>query len=77
MTSKPIEKSKELLTRLREAKDVVDRAKKVEKGEESVFKAKERKLGDTIKEYKDMVQRSYRQAVEELTSLCEMHSATR
>jgi hypothetical protein len=54
----------ELLARLKEAKDAVDRARKVEKGEASILSAKERKLGDTIKEYKDMVQQSARQIVE-------------
>jgi hypothetical protein len=59
-----VKRGMELLTRLKEAKEAVDQAKKVEKGEACVLKAKERKLGDTIKEYKDMVAKSFRQAVE-------------
>lgn len=58
------QEAKDLVTRLKEAKEAVDHAQKVDKGEASVFEAKERKLGDTIKEYKDMVAQSYRQAVE-------------
>jgi len=59
-----IEQGKELLLRLKAAKKAVERAKEVEKGEKSVFNVAERKLTDTIKEYKDMVAQSYRQAVE-------------
>lgn len=59
-----VQQAMDLLSRLKQAKDAVDHAKKVEKGEASVFRAAERKLGDTINEYKDMVARSYRQAVE-------------
>jgi hypothetical protein len=59
-----LKKTLDLLTRLREAKEAVDHAKKVGKGEASVLKANERTLGDTIREYRDMVAQSYRQAVE-------------
>ncbi len=56
--------AKELLDRVKEAKKAVDDAKKVAKGDEPLFKAAERKLGDTVKEYKDMVAKSYQQAVD-------------
>jgi hypothetical protein len=59
-----IEQVKTPLTRLKEAKDDYDRAKKIAQGDEPLLKAKQRKLGDTIKEYKDMVAQSYRQVTE-------------
>src|SRR5947209_3239761 len=51
-------RGKGLLKRLKEAKAAVDRARKTAKGTKRNLKAKERKLGDTIKEYKDMVSKS-------------------
>jgi hypothetical protein len=63
-SAEQVKQAVELLERLKQAKEAVDQAKKVAKGEASVFQAKERKLGDTIKEYKDMVGQSYRQIVE-------------
>jgi hypothetical protein len=59
-----VKRGMDLLTRLKEAKEAVDHARKVAKGEASLLKAKERTLGDTIKEYKDMVAQSYRQVVD-------------
>lgn len=58
------EKAEELLDRVKEAKKAVDEAKKVAKGEEPLLKASERKLGDTIKEYKGMVEKSLGQVTE-------------
>jgi hypothetical protein len=54
----------DLLSRLKAAKDAVDRAQKIEKGDDSLLKAKERTLGDTIREYLDMVGKSYGQAIQ-------------
>jgi hypothetical protein len=56
--------AKELLDRVKQAKEAVDKAKKVAKGKEPLLKALERKLGDTIKEYKDMVAKSFAQVTE-------------
>lgn len=58
------EKAKELLDRVKEAKKAVDEARKVAKGEEPLLKASERKLGDTIKEYKAMVEKSLGQVTD-------------
>jgi hypothetical protein len=58
------QEAKELLDRVKEGKKAVDDAKKVAKGEQSLLKASERKLGDTIKEYKDMVAKSFAQVTE-------------
>jgi uncharacterized protein YkvS len=58
------EKAKELLDRVEEAKKAVDEAKKVAKGEEPLLKSSEPKLGDTIKEYKAMVEKSLGQVTE-------------
>jgi hypothetical protein len=70
-TADRAEKAKELLDRVKEAKKAVDEAKKavdeakkVAEGEESLLKASERKLGDTIKEYKDMLKQSLYQVTE-------------
>lgn len=62
-----IDKAKAISTRLREAKAAVDAANKDQKGEPSQRVAKERTLGDTIKEYKEMVAQSFRQAVDAKT----------
>ena len=59
-----LDNAKELLERLKEAKEAVDRAKKIDEGDESILKAEERKLGDTIKEYKDMLERALSQLTE-------------
>ncbi len=53
-----VAKAKELMTQLKEAKSAVDHAKKVAEEDEPLLKAAERKLGDTIKEYKEMVRQS-------------------
>ena len=58
------ESAKDLLDRVKEAKKAVDEAKKIAKGDEPLLKASERKLGDTIKEYKDMVTKSFAQVTE-------------
>lgn len=63
------EKAKDLLGRLKQAKKAVDEAKKVAKGEQSLLKASERKLLDTIKEYRDMVKQSLKQAMEAKSTL--------
>lgn len=60
----PTEQSGNLLSRLKEAKEQVDRAKRIADGNESIVSAAERKLGDTIKEYRDMAAESYRRAVD-------------
>lgn len=57
-------RAKELLDRVKEAKEAVDHAKKISNGEESFWKADERKLFDTVKEYKDMLEKSLKQATE-------------
>jgi hypothetical protein len=49
---------------VKEAKDAVDHAKKVAKGEEPLLRATERKATDTLKEYKDMIRKSVGQAVD-------------
>jgi hypothetical protein len=54
-------RAKELLSRVKEAKEAVDRAKRIANGDESLVKAEERKLGDTLKEYKAALKRSYDQ----------------
>lgn len=58
------EQAKDMLGKVKEAKKAVDDAQKVAKGDAPLLKATERKLGDTIKEYKAMVEQSYRQASE-------------
>jgi hypothetical protein len=54
----------EKLNSLKEAKEAVDKAKKIANGDASFFEASERKLGDTIKEYKEMLKKSWNQAME-------------
>ena len=60
-----------LLAAVIEAKQAVDRAKKVAKGEEPLLKAAERKLGDALKEYKDAVAGAYQRAVDAKKTLTE------
>jgi 3-methyladenine DNA glycosylase AlkC len=61
---KDADRAKELLEQLKEDKENFDRVKKIADGDESFFKAEERKLGETIKEYKDRLAKSIEEAME-------------
>jgi hypothetical protein len=58
-----VKRGMDLLTRLNEAKEAIDHARRVIRGKASMVRANERSLADTIKEYEDMVAQSYRQVV--------------
>jgi len=62
---------KELLDAVIEAKNDYDRAKRVANGDESLFRAEERKLGDTIKEYGKMLKDSLRRITETKQTMSE------
>lgn len=64
-------KARAILNRIIEAKKAVDRAKKVAKGDEPLLKASERKFGDAIKEYKDLVVGAFQRATELKKTLTE------
>ncbi len=59
-----VEQAKDLFGRLKEAKEAVDRGKRAAKGDEPLLRASERKLGDTTKEYKDTVAKSFAQVTD-------------
>jgi hypothetical protein len=52
------------LKSVKEAKEAVDRAKKIANGDGSLLQAEERKLGSTLKEYKDRLKQSFEEALE-------------
>lgn len=59
-----VKRGGELLKRLKDAKEAVDQAKSAAAGDKPILQAKERALGDTLNEYKDMITKAYEQITE-------------
>jgi hypothetical protein len=57
------DRATELLDRIRELPDKIELAKRIAEGK-SFLRAKERELGDTVKEYKDMLKKSFDEIME-------------